>query len=1275
MAFVSTKWYLLIFVLEILIFTGGCHLVRNGEELEMCLCNKTLGEDVILVLNHSVNYEVSHNGFCIVNAIRSIIITSDSSHFATVTCTHENNNTTPHSTAGFAFINISVVLTRVVFHGCGATLPYTLHQRVNSSIFRFSNAHAATILFMQCAANINNINITYYYGFAFVAVNLQNSSFLQMSVNNNIGIKHSNTNSKEITVGSGVLMLFSDVDNNDQVIQDIDYSIITLFDCTFMANAEFIYNKAKLCIPGLYYSLKNAPFTVVNAAALTIIFNQKTFHPVVSIEQTQFRYNFGNLAAAVLILMFNTTEGHTEISGDSSFDHNINFYPCYGSALVFYMIHDSSLDEHSTSSRIQLLNIINTTIKDHNGIPNLFNGVYGAVYLGVASPVTAMEFYFKNVTFKKNFSIKSGACIFITVYGRPITEIGKVGVTLESITAYNNSQSDIEFSPSNTGMFTFNNIHQVTINGSSSQPSHFLYNYGSVIDALSSTIYLNGHVIFENNQAKSGAAIRFWESILYFNDSLNVTFYNNTAEQLGGAIFGMKSTFSANPECGLQIPISNNSIMNFVNNSAHIGGNTIHASPIYSCYSITSNKIVKSTKEYLGQFNITNTSNNDLLDISSDPYMMKVCDNKTLGVNHYPGETIHLSMCALDGSGNHVHSIVSVSLANYDIYSNRLKHSNSHILSSDQYQILKESHNKSCSIINITIIHYDNIPSSPKYQEIPVLLSPFSSNDVERVLIRLSNCPIGFILEEGVCQCDYTIGNFSKAKQFITKCDINKLSISLPQYIANTWLGVLKTKSNTSNLGITGDCPFEFCKRMAYFQSFVLINGSYMLANSANLSERVPICFSNREGVLCGSCTESYSVVFGSGDCYKCSNKSLWTILLYTVAGPLLIYLLYSLRLTLTTGTLNGIIFYAQAANVGVLEVLLLYTDHHHALSRFISIFLSFLNLNLGFPLCFYDGMNELWKTGLSLVFPIYLLTIVVILIVLSRYSTWLSNRISHSSVQVLVTVVHLSFSKLLIAIIDVFTPVKIYTSENPHYVWYKNGSIEYGKENGHVLLMAFTLVIVGALLIPYITILIGGRAFLKCSLGDKYLRPIYEAIHGPYREKRKYWFTARLFLLIMMYIIYTAFRGFTILLTNVITGPIIIVFVVIQGHIKPFRNRFVNILDSSVMLNLVMIYVTGSYFFIVPASTKLWIYYDIIVTLVLTVFLSFTLILLYHFLVVTGLLEKVKSKLISKFPRLKQNCVFGIHPRNYRSGLLLSDASGSFYQSCKDFREPVVGF
>ena len=114
---------------------------------------------------------------------------------------------------------------------------------------------------------------------------------------------------------------------------------------------------------------------------------------------------------------------------------------------------------------------------------------------------------------------------------------------------------------------------------------------------------------------------------------------------------------------------------------------------------------------------------------------------------------------------------------------------------------------------------------------------------------------------------------------------------------------------------------------------------------------------------------------------------------------------------------------------------------------------ISILNLNLGFSLCFYNGMNELWNTGLSLLFPLvlYLMTIVVVLTIHSHFSLRLSNKIAHSSVQIMVTVVHLS-SKLLLVIIDVFTPVQ-YTTElrinQSINVWYNDGSVIY-RERKH---------------------------------------------------------------------------------------------------------------------------------------------------------------------------------------------------------------------------------
>ena len=214
----------------------------------------------------------------------------------------------------------------MVFHSCGTTLPSTLHERVNSSLFRFSNVHAATILFIQYAANVSNINITNYYGFAFVAVNFQNSSFFNMLIGNNTGINLSD--SLVNSVGSGVLMLFSDLDNINRGTQDSSYPVITLFNCTFIGNTEFISVEAKSCILNYFYHLRKPQFTIVNAAALTIIFNQQTFLPVVRIRKSHLVDNNGSLAAAVLILMFNTTKGLIEICENSFFKHESLLWKC-----------------------------------------------------------------------------------------------------------------------------------------------------------------------------------------------------------------------------------------------------------------------------------------------------------------------------------------------------------------------------------------------------------------------------------------------------------------------------------------------------------------------------------------------------------------------------------------------------------------------------------------------------------------------------------------------------------------------------------------------------------------------------------------------------------------------------------------------------------------------------------------------------------------------------------------------------------------------------------
>ena len=54
----------------------------------------------------------------------------------------------------------------------------------------------------------------------------------------------------------------------------------------------------------------------------------------------------------------------------------------------------------------------------------------------------------------------------------------------------------------------------------------------------------------------------------------------------------------------------------------------------------------------------------------------------------------------------------------------------------------------------------------------------------------------------------------------------------------------------------------------------------YMILKTSNSSHTDTLRRPHRRGVLCGECEEGYSVVFGSGDCMKCSNWWLLTILL-----------------------------------------------------------------------------------------------------------------------------------------------------------------------------------------------------------------------------------------------------------------------------------------------------------------------------------------------------------------------------------------------------------
>uniref|UniRef100_A0A1X7TZX7 Uncharacterized protein n=1 Tax=Amphimedon queenslandica TaxID=400682 RepID=A0A1X7TZX7_AMPQE len=239
-------------------------------------------------------------------------------------------------------------------------------------------------------------------------------------------------------------------------------------------------------------------------------------------------------------------------------------------------------------------------------------------------------------------------------------------------------------------------------------------------------------------------------------------------------------------------------------------------------------------------------------------------------------------------------------------------------------------------------------------------------------------------------------------------------SISTITRSGTEWIGIAKLSNGAVVFGAALNC-IGYCRyKSGYTKLIVNDTSSVAIANSDNLSNSVPLCIDNREGLLCSQCPPGYSVVFGSYECKQCSNWWLFTLIIYAVIGPLLIYLFYILKLTLTTGTLNGIIFCAQ---------LFSFIDLPSVDKKGADILLNGWNqYQFDYSLCLYNGMTELWKQGLRTMYQVYILSILLGIIVLISAliygSSWYFIQSNHEDG--LITIIAVSNAVIITSLLGV---------------------------------------------------------------------------------------------------------------------------------------------------------------------------------------------------------------------------------------------------------------
>ena len=371
--------------------------------------------------------------------------------------------------------------------------------------------------------------------------------------------------------------------------------------------------------------------------------------------------------------------------------------------------------------------------------------------------------------------------------------------------------------------------------------------HGGAIFILQSTLLLLSSTRFINNKAKAGGgAINLQYTFnVSFDKSSKISFYDNTAIQYGGAIYGVLTQYK-----NFWSKIAFNMNITLDNNSAIVGPH-IYFDVSQSCDDKCFHQTVVVNDTGL-KSNIIRTSPSKLT--LDDPAIAMCGDNITncKSSNTYVIKNIMLGQEIIidarvqdyyNNSADGEQFFVTITNATYNI-----SDSPKFISIFDRLEGIKIIGEEVSTKTNITVSI--SLHSGEESNRKPVIVN---------LTTELSPCYLGFYYNAPKCSCfnDSGIVTCSGSESYIKK---------------GYWFGIVGDKSTVTT------CPNNYCK----FNCCESTNGHYQL--SPNRTNRY-FSHRNRTAAACGRCEEGYTLSFDSIECVsikKCTTGQ--TLLVVTLS-------------------------------------------------------------------------------------------------------------------------------------------------------------------------------------------------------------------------------------------------------------------------------------------------------------------------------------------------------------------------------------------------------
>ena len=727
-------------------------------------------------------------------------------------------------------------------------------------------------------------------------------------------------------------------------------------------------------------------------------------------------------------------------------------------------------------------------------------------------------------------------------------------------------------------------IDNITLNDTT-----FIDNNCTGIVLYASTLKVLNRLNIIRNSGVDGGAIQMRPSLVYVRcrfpsmkySQLNLTkqsqlhIVNNTSTTCGGGLF-IDETCKKRNEMGkcffqivgellLKVP---NVLFHFEGNEAREGGDIIFGGCLSNC-SISqldniNHTIVDITKEDNVFRKLVQSSGFQTPSrFAEHPDRVVFCkntsmDNNTICTNSshvtaYRGLLFNVSLMVVD---EHCHS--SVGIVHIEAEPNHMKD-----VQFGKGQNPQET-KKYCNTYSYTV------NSSQDSVQLHLLLK---GTRPAELTVHFKDCPFGFQLnkEQGSCECPQILRDNK------IQCSIDH-SLTVPSL---TWVGGFQEK-----VAVRQDC--HYCKA----------EGNQVISYLLNDSDK--ICVRNRRGTLCGACAGGYDLKLGGYGCDDCSNstyKGVLLILLFIFLGLLLVITLLKLNLTVSTGFINAFIFYSNIvySNHDIFLPINNESNNVH-LNNAVSALYTFqawINLDFGFDVCFFDGLDTYQATWMQFIFPLYIWVLILIVIFSSRFSMNVSRLIGENAVSVLATLFLLSYTKLLLTIISVFSYITLSldNGKRSHPLWVPDANIKYLSDK-HIPLFIVGVLMTLFYIIPF-TLLIAFGPILQAKSEYRIfkwinkIKPFLDAFYGPYTDKYRYWPGLLLItrvILLNMFAFYSLGDTVYKLASMLVTTSLLFVIWILSGlylGISPYiyNKKSLNYMEVFFLLNLVTYSVTSLYF------------------------------------------------------------------------------------------------